>query len=64
MSVTQDYKTITLSREQIALLMLSVSTSIGRAFMGQEDAVTVDIADEYAKKERELRAIFALLVAA
>lgn len=62
MVVTQDYKTVTLSREHMALLKLSVAASISRAVQSQDDAVTLDIADEYAQKERDLRTIYSILV--
>lgn len=64
MSVTQDYKTVTLSREHMALLQAAVAAAISRAVMSQDDAVTLDIADEYAQKERDLRTIYSLLVLA
>lgn len=62
MSDTQYYKTVTLSAEHMALLRLAVSSAIGRAVMSQDDAVTLDIADEYAQRERDLRTIYSLLV--
>lgn len=62
MSVTQDYKILTLSRAQVIELQLAIAAQVAFVRRVQEEAQTVDIADEYRQRELCLRNIHAVLV--
>lgn len=62
MSETQSYKILTLSRSQVIELQLAIAAQVAFVRRVQEEAVTVDIADEYRQRELTLRNIHAVLV--